>query len=237
MAGEHHMDSAPNTKPSPDPTVATNDAVERAVRSERDYVDGEIGKIQVRLEGMDKATALRWPRVDNFGEEIKKEVAHLQDLMDEKINGIKDALAVAEILRVEQKNDSTTGLAAALSAQKELAAAENTSNKLAIAKSEQSTSETIKTNQVANKATTDALTKSLDEVKLSITRIEATKAGVGEQKQAERGHQTDTRQGYGLALSVLGAVVAVIVLSMSVYAGLRASASPTIIEPITVTTP
>lgn len=180
------MTEIPQTKPNPDPTEYTNDAIDRAADSLRDYINGKIETLGERLRGMDRATSLLETTTSGIPDLIEKDVAHLHELVDVEIKAIKDALSVAEILRVEQKNDSTTGLAAALSAQKELAAAENTSNKLAISKSEQSTSETIKTNQDANNARIDALIKSLDENKLAVTRLETTKVAVSETRTEQR---------------------------------------------------
>lgn len=171
------------TKPNPDPTVYTNDAIDRANKSQRDYINGEVKVLVQRLDDMDR-----------LGEERNKNV--------------KELLTQAETLRVEQKNDATTGLAAALSAQKELAAAENTSNKLAIAKSEQSTNETIKTNQEANNERFAQVIKSLDEVKLAVSRLETSKQAVSEDRTEKRaeGNYTMTiiSSIIGIILFVLG---------------------------------
>ena len=44
--------------PNPDPTVATTDAVERAVAALRDFVIGQVSILEERLNGIDKATSV-----------------------------------------------------------------------------------------------------------------------------------------------------------------------------------
>ena len=46
------MREEPTTKPIPDPTVATNDAVERAMKSERDYVEGIRAVLIERIQSI-----------------------------------------------------------------------------------------------------------------------------------------------------------------------------------------
>lgn len=216
MAADDRPSHIPETKPNPDPTIATNEAVERAMKSERDYVDGQIEKLLERLHGMDTATRLLSETAKEMPNLIQKEVSHLDDLVGVKFGSIEDKLAVAEELRKEQKADSKTGLDAALAAQKEAAHEQNVSNTLAISKSEQATAETIKTNQELTKSTTDALTKTLDEVKTAITRLDATKAGNQEQKVA---HNASV----GQLLAIVGGVGVVIAI-ISVLANLATSA-------------
>jgi len=195
------------SKPNPDPTVYTNDAIERASESQRDYIDGSIRVLTERMNGMDERQQIRYVNV-------------------------KELLAQAETLRVEQKNDATTGLAAALSAQKELAAAENTSNKLAIAKSEQGTTDTIKTNQEANNERFAQVIKSLDEVKLAVSRLETSKQAVVDDRSEHR-----SQGNYTMAIisSIIG-IILFITGILGTYA-LAKDRNPTNTPVITVETP
>jgi LPS O-antigen subunit length determinant protein (WzzB/FepE family) len=200
----------PETKPNPDPTVYTNDAIERASKALRDYLDGKIETLDQRLKGMDRATDLVETSTRGVPELIEKEVAHLHELVDVEIKAIKDSLSVAEILRVEQKNDSTTGLAAALSAQKELAAAENTSNKLAISKSETSTLETIKNNQDANNTQFGTVVKSIDELKLAVGRLETTKQAVADTKKEGRDQGNYT-------MAIISSIIGIVLFILGIF--------------------
>ncbi len=204
------MSSTPDVKPNPDPTIYTNEAIDRSSKSLKDWVEGEIKVLEERFAGVDQATKIREKTTDDFPSLIKKEVDHLHELVDVEIKAIKDSLSVAEILRVEQKNDSTTGLAAALSAQKELAAAENTSNKLAISKSETSTLETIKNNQDANNTQFGTVVKSIDELKLAVSRLETSKQAVSDTKIERRAEGNYTMaiisSGIGLVLFFTGII-------------------------------
>lgn len=218
-------------KPNPDPTVYTNDAIERAAASQRDYINGKIESLNERLKGMDRATALVEITTNQVPELIKTDVGHLHEIVGIEITAIKDALAAAEVLRVEQKNDATTGLAAALSAQKELAAAENTSNKLAISKSEQATSETIKTNQDANNERFAQVIKSMDEAKLAISRLETS-------KQAVTADRTESRAQGNYTMAIVSSIIGVTLFVTGIIGTyVIAQDKPTTPAVVTVETP
>jgi len=199
-------EGVPELKPNPDPTVYTNDAIDRASAAQRDYIDGHVAVIDERINGVDERGKIRH-------------------------DGIKELLSQAETLRVEQKNDATTGLAAALSAQKELAAAENTSNKLAISKSEQSTSETIKTNQEANNERFSQVIKSLDEVKLAVSRLETSKQAVTETRTE---HRAQGSYAMGIIASIIGMILFIMGI-LGTYAIAKDNPPPS--EIVTITTP
>ena len=231
-SGQAPPSSTLETKPNPDPTVYTNDAIERSARAQMGYVNGKIETLIERLRGMDRATSLLETTTSGIPDLIREEVGHLHELVDVEIKAIKDSLSVAEILRVEQKNDSTTGLAAALSAQKELAAAENTSNKLAISKSETSTLETIKNNQDANSTQFGTVVKSIDELKLAVSRLETSKQAVSDTKTEQRAQGNYT-------MTILGSVIGLILFIVAIlgtYAFTKDTPTPSPVI-VTVTQP
>jgi hypothetical protein len=78
--------------------------------------------------------------------------------------------------------DNKVAVDAAFAAQKEAASTQDQNNAKAIDKSERATAETIKTNQELSQTNIAALTKSLDELKLSVSRIESVKVGVTENR-------------------------------------------------------
>jgi cation transport regulator ChaB len=126
---------------------------------------------------MDTATIVLNQAVTKTPTEIQKEVSHLRELSDEKFISVQTQFKERDTRQERESRDNKVAVDAAFAAQKEAAAKQDEANAKAIDKSERATAETIKTNQELSKSTTDALTKSLDEVKLAIGRIEATKQG------------------------------------------------------------
>ncbi len=165
------------SKPNPDPTVATNDAVERAVRSERDYVNGQIAILVQRLDAMDTATKLLSETVNRVPTVVPTEISHIKSLMDEKFQSVETQFAERDTRTEREARDNKLAVDAAFAAQEKQAVAQNESNALAINKSEAATTETIKANQELSRSKTDALTKDIDLLKLAVGRIEAAKVG------------------------------------------------------------
>src|SRR5665213_1648166 len=139
-----NITSMPESKPNPDPTQATIDALDKAVAAERDYVDGRVDVIETRLDASDEAVKVLSDNVNRVPTALQEAIGNLSSLMSEKFHSINDKLSAAESLRIEQKGDSKTGLDAALAAQKEAAAAQDVNNQKAIDKSEKATAEIIK---------------------------------------------------------------------------------------------
>jgi hypothetical protein len=163
--------------PIPDPTVATNDAVERAVNAERDYVDGQLGILRERLVGIDRATVVLNETVNRVPTALQEGLGHLQAVMDERFHSIDKQFAERDTRSERESRDNKVAVDAAFAAQKEAAAKQDEANAKAIDKSERATAETIKTNYELAAAKTEALTKSLDEVKLQLASISAGKQG------------------------------------------------------------
>jgi len=151
--------------PVPDPTVATNDAVERAVRAERDYVDGVVGILRQRLDAIDKATELLNETVNRVPTDVQKEVGHLRELSDEKFKSIQVQFKERDTRQERESRDNKVAVDAAFAAQKEAASEQNKSNTLAINKSETSTIETINKLDRLFKTTTDSLGDKIDDNK------------------------------------------------------------------------
>jgi len=172
------MDAAPGTKPNPDPTVATNDAVERAMKSERDYVDGEIKVIAERLNGIDTATALRLRSVEEVPHMIDEKVGQVKELVGERFDSVGTQFDLVERQRVEQKKDTKDAVDAALAAAKEAVKEQTTASGLSIAKSEASTSEQLKQLSATFTTAIAGLVTQLDDLKDRINRGEGQKQGV-----------------------------------------------------------
>jgi hypothetical protein len=206
------MESAPGTKPNPDPTVATNDAVERAMKSERDYVDGKVVMLLEKLEG-------------------------LAVLNSEKFISIGKQLSIAEAQRVEQKEDSKTGLDAALAAQKEAASEQNKSNTLAISKSETATSETIKKLEDLFTTKTEALADKVADLGARVDRAEANRQGASDSRIERRTDIAERRSNITFAQGLAATVVAIILLMIGIYTAVRTVPRTPAVQIVTVTAP
>jgi VIT1/CCC1 family predicted Fe2+/Mn2+ transporter len=163
------------------------DLLDRSVKAERDYVDGHIGILEERLDAIDKATELLNETVNRVPTDVQREVSHIRELVDEKLTSVALQFKERDTRSEREARDNKLAVDAAFAAQEKQAVAQNESNALAINKSEKATAETIKTNQELSKATTDALTKSLDELKLQVSRIESRTQGISETKSESRG--------------------------------------------------
>jgi hypothetical protein len=56
----------------------------RVVAAERDYVDGQIGVLEERFRGIDRASSLLSETVNRTPTEIQKEIGHLRSIIDER---------------------------------------------------------------------------------------------------------------------------------------------------------
>jgi len=213
MAIPNGMENLPDSKPNPDPTIATNAAVERAVKAERDYVDGLMGRIEERFDGIDRATELRWPTVENFPNIVEDKVNQLKELVFEKFGSVQTQFKERDTRSERESRDNKVAVDAAFAAQKEAAAKQDEGNAKAIDKSERATAETIKTNQELSKSTTDALTKSLDELKLQFAAFVSSREGVKEQRTEQRAvtaGQLAIFGAIGLVATIAIAIIAVV---------------------------
>jgi hypothetical protein len=216
-----NIQSTPESKPNPDPTVATNDAVARAVRAERDYVIGQVEIIITRINAIDEATKVLSQNVNRTPTLLQTSIKSFSALMNEKFRGVDRRLAAAEKLRLEQKQDSKTGLDAALAAQKEAAGTQDINNQKAIDKSEKATAEIIKNNQDTNKQVTDTLTKNQDELKTAVTNILATKAGSTETTDNSRAENAERRANIAIMVSVVLVILTVIGITVTIIIATR----------------
>ena len=133
--------------PLPDPSVMTTDQLRREVGALRDT-------IETRLTAMDKATALLNDNITRVPTDTDKQITRLRELHDEKFAGANDArramamgidkqFSERDIRSAASEDAAKVAVNAALQAQKEAAAAQNSSNTAAIAKSEVATTKQI----------------------------------------------------------------------------------------------
>jgi len=72
------------SRPVPDPTVLTTDAVNQAISIARAYTDGVVAVLTERLDGIDRATILLNETVTRVPTDVQREVGHLKELTDQR---------------------------------------------------------------------------------------------------------------------------------------------------------
>jgi hypothetical protein len=137
--------------PVPDPTTLTNELVSKQTAALREVleakIDGLAALMKGQFEAQDRATKLLEKWRDVLPTEIKAEVTHLNDLLEQKITRLAEVTDqqfksvqtqfIERDKRTEQLSlADKTAIAAALQAQKEAAGAQNESNSTANTKME-----------------------------------------------------------------------------------------------------
>lgn len=182
MAGESQQ--LPSS--APDPSVLTTEAVTRAARAERDYVDGQIAVLSERLDGIDKATVVLNEIVTRVPTETQREVGRLEQLTRELFRSVDQRFTERDARAQREAELSATAVAAALEAQKSAAEQQTKFSQLAIDKSERSTAETIQ--KLAQLFSTEGrgLAEKIDDVKNLIGGLDRRLTSVEQQKVGGR---------------------------------------------------
>ena len=149
-------------RPIPDPTVLTTAALLREISNLKELLQAEI----THLQRDDKRI---WDFLGNRGTIIREEIDALHVLLNERFHGVG--------LQFTERDKAIT---AALEAQKEAAAAQNTSNMEAAGKSEASFTKQIDQMQMIVNAIAKATDEKIDDLKTRMTLGEGTKRGMGE---------------------------------------------------------
>ena len=198
------------SRPVPDPTLLTDQAIAKAIAAQRDWIQGQLDVRDERLGGIDEATKLRLGAFDDIPSRIDEKVKTIADLTTERF-------VAAERQRVEQKKDTKDAVDAALSAAKEAVKEQTTASERSIAKSEAATRDQSKQQQETFITTTGALGDKIDDLKERVGRIESTKVGAIEQRQVVTENRTALYATIGVLatlLFVFFAVVAFVVARM-----------------------
>ena len=177
------------TRPVPDPTVMTTEALQRGLDSERDHTDA-LGR---RLEAATIALRALLEARDIGASEV----------VAERFRSVDRQFELVETQRVEQKVDTKSAVDAALIAQKEAVREQTTASERAVAKSDAATAKQIEQLTATFRTAIDGVTSLLSDTKDRVGQIEATRRG----SLDERGQQ---QTGLGSTVSVLGLVVAVV---------------------------
>src|SRR5665647_2442945 len=195
-------DKSASVFPVPDPTVLTTRQLLREIEILRGAIDDKVEVSQreaaalkvllfVRIDAIERATALRARVIDDLPADNARQIGHLRELMDERFVSIGVQFEERDTRSEREARDNKLAVLTAFAAQEKRAVAQNESNALAISKSESATAETIKTNQELGKSTTDA----------QVTTILASGAGAHEVL-------TDRRAGNSQAIAAIGVAAA-----------------------------
>jgi chromosome segregation ATPase len=189
-----------NGRPIPDPTILTTEQLLRAIKGERDFVEGQLDVLRERLAGVDRATELRLTDIVKIPDQIDEKVSNLAAVTEERFQSIAKQFAERDTRSERESRDNKVAVDAAFAAQKESAAKQDESNQKAIDKSEVATAEKINKLAELFTTTTDALGDKIDDLKERVGKAEGSKAGA-----------TESRTGLYAAI---GTITGVLVLGM-----------------------
>jgi hypothetical protein len=203
--------------PIPDPTVLTTQALLREVAALNE-------KVEIRFAATDKIITHVEEQIRARSNDITTSSMHLRELMLSEMGKIKvvtdevfqriDVQFVERDKRTEQLAlASSTAIATALQAAKEAVGAQNTSNSIAIAKSESSTLESLRQLRELFLSETKAINEKVDDLKSRLDRGEGKGSGVVERRETDR---ASVGQGLAIASVVISIVVAMVAIVVAV---------------------
>ena len=195
----------------PDPTVLTTQAIDARVT--------ELQKLlEARLDGYDRATKLLEDNVNRVPTLLDREIAQTTALSAEKFAGIDQRFKDLGTRTDQDKTASTTAVNAALSAQKEAAAAQEVSNETAINKSEAGFTKEIdglKTLMGTNKDSTNI---QINDLIARLNRSETATATTHDVR-------TDDRLNTGSIVGLVGGAVGILSLLLAFFNSRRPTES------------
>lgn len=233
MAGESQQtpDSAP------DPSVYTQEAIARAAKANRDYMDGQYAVMRQRMDDRDEAVKVLNETVTRVPTDVQKAVGHLHELTDERFGSAKERADADVRLTMEkfqsvqtqfrerderaarESRDNKIAVDAAFAAQEKLAVQQNEGNQVAIKKSENSTNETINKNQESAAAANKALSEKFDDLKDRVNRMESIRVG-GQEAVAEK------RQASGAVYAAVGFGISILLALIVIVGVIAAGGNP-----------
>ena len=210
--------SSEGSRPVPDPTILTTQALEREISSLRTYIDSQNQTQDERLRGIDKATALRLDIIHSIIPDVEKLIAYERLLTEGKFESVAQQFKERDTRSERESRDNALKVDAAFAAQEKQAAATNEANQKAIDKSEAATNESIKKADDTGKAANAALADKIDDIKTRIGIIDATMVGLIQRGASTREASGDSRSTIAILLSA-AALVAVIIGQILITVG------------------
>jgi DNA-directed RNA polymerase len=176
------------SRPVPDPTVLTTEALQREVLNLRELIETRISWLERLLtERIDGQVAVR----------------------QEEFRGVKDKLNQTERQRVEQKEDTKAAVDAALSAAKEAVKEQTIASERSIAKSEAATTKSIEQLCSTFDTALEGQRREVADLKERLTTVEQRKVGSGEAEGQRREQQSASGALMGVIFGAAGVLVAV----------------------------
>lgn len=151
------------SRPSPDPTLLTTEALQREVASLERLLEQRVGAVLVLLEQRIKGI------VETRAQEFKT--------VDEKFAAVQQGLNLVEQQRVEQKKDTKDAVDAALTAQKEAVSEQTTASERSIAKSEAATTKSIEQLQETFTTALEGQRREIGDLKERVAAAESNRTG------------------------------------------------------------
>lgn len=195
---------------------------ERELKTQKELLEEKIGgvedSLQIKIDAMQAATALRLNLINNIPSQIQEALDHHEELQLERLKSIDQRFNERDIRTEQASGTSAQALAAALQAAKELVGAQGEASAAAAVKSE--TSFTKQIDQIGaliqtGNAASDAR---ITELKERIDRGEGSYIGVREAKGDIRNKATDDRSSNTLVLTVVGTFFIAISLGLGIAA-------------------
>jgi hypothetical protein len=215
-AADDPRDGHGDWRPVPDPTTLTTEQLRRELSALREI-------ITARLDGYDTATSLLSETVNRTPTIIQTEIAHVRELMTEKLTSLGGS-AEEKFRSIEKQfeerdvrtNQAATAageaLKAALQAAKEAVFEQAQAAAKAADKTELSTTKQIDLIQNQIKTLGDSFTDKIDDLKGRIDRGEGASGGASD-------YRAERRLDSGQVLQVLGLLVAIGVALFAVVHG------------------
>lgn len=201
--------------PRPDPTALTTVALHHEISTLKEL-------FETRLNAMDKALTIFQDNLTRAPTEVDKQIGHLKSLtqetfktMDEKYTSVQIQFRERDARMDQQAKDSKVAVDAALSAQKEAAAATNASNAAAIAKSEAAFTKQIDATSELIRSTSQGWERQFSDMKERLTRIESEYVGRTKEVAVQQTTSSHTLSIIALVAGVIGIIIGAAVRFMT----------------------
>ena len=211
--------AAPATisRPDPDPTVLTTQALYREINQVKQLLDANVAGVKETLSA--RITAIDHD-LDRLQLAVEQEPAQtgvlvdtLKTLHNEKFGSIQVQFIERDVRTEQTSRDSKVAVDAALQAAKEAVEKQNTSSALAIAKSESATTKQIDTQGILITTATTSLNERIDAASATMnSKIDDLKDRMNRiEGGASGGHQA-----YGYIIGVAGSLIGLIALLFNI---------------------
>ena len=195
--GAKYIVASGDVRPIPDPTILTSTLVEaskqelrREITFVHDALEGQISGarevVQARLDASDKAIILLQTTLDRIPAQIMDQVKNLRQLVDqrfetqeERFRGVQVQFTERDVRSEQSSNATKIAIEAALQAQKEMVAAQNTNIAQALARIEATSQKQIEQVVTLSQTTAAAIDGKINDIKDRLALIEGRSAGVG----------------------------------------------------------